>query len=330
MHPELERLIDLALADGVLSDKERQVLYRKAQELGVDMDEFEMVLEARTHIAVKSARALEAPSQESKPQSTKEGALRKCPSCGAPVPAFTLACSSCGHEFRGAAAASSLQQLFETLQGAPLETHATLISNFPVPNSREDILEFLSAALGNCTPLTGEQRMTYQNDGFFSSGYKSALGHREAEIKAWQSKFTTVLQKGRILSTDSTTSALLCDFEKRFEAAVTSVSKAQKKNFKEVFIGLGIALLVIFGLMAIGEDSHKDDRIRETQRLDAIVEQVQKDIEARNFSSALVKASSIKWTYSDSWSHYEQEKKSWDERRESMVQSIKEAQRTTR
>lgn len=61
MLPELERLIDLVLADGVLSDKERQVLYRKAQELGVDKDEFEMVLECK----LRSSQQPSAPPNDS-------------------------------------------------------------------------------------------------------------------------------------------------------------------------------------------------------------------------------------------------------------------------
>ena len=44
MNPELEKLIDLALADGILTDKERAVLQKKAESLGVDQDEFEMIL----------------------------------------------------------------------------------------------------------------------------------------------------------------------------------------------------------------------------------------------------------------------------------------------
>ena len=61
MLPELERLIDLVLADGVLSDKERQVIYRKAQELGVDKDEFEMVLECK----LRSSQQPSAPPNDS-------------------------------------------------------------------------------------------------------------------------------------------------------------------------------------------------------------------------------------------------------------------------
>ena len=49
MHPEIEKLIDLALADGQLTDKERNVILKKATELGVDTDEVEMVLDGKLH-----------------------------------------------------------------------------------------------------------------------------------------------------------------------------------------------------------------------------------------------------------------------------------------
>ena len=44
---ELERLIEFAFADGQLTDKEKQVLIKKAVTYGIDADEFEMVLDAR-------------------------------------------------------------------------------------------------------------------------------------------------------------------------------------------------------------------------------------------------------------------------------------------
>ena len=42
MHPELENLINIALIDNIFTDKEKEILYKKAKKLGVDMDEFEM------------------------------------------------------------------------------------------------------------------------------------------------------------------------------------------------------------------------------------------------------------------------------------------------
>ena len=44
---QLEQLIESALADGVLTDKEKGILIKKAQSMGIDLDEFEMILEAR-------------------------------------------------------------------------------------------------------------------------------------------------------------------------------------------------------------------------------------------------------------------------------------------
>lgn len=41
---ELEQFIDLALADGELTQKEKNVLLKKAKAKGIDLDEFEMVI----------------------------------------------------------------------------------------------------------------------------------------------------------------------------------------------------------------------------------------------------------------------------------------------
>jgi hypothetical protein len=49
MNPELEKLIDLTLADGVLTEKEKTVLFRKARELGVEEDELEIILDGKLH-----------------------------------------------------------------------------------------------------------------------------------------------------------------------------------------------------------------------------------------------------------------------------------------
>ena len=49
MNSELERLVDLAIADGTLTDKKKEILIRKAQELSVNSDEFELILEGKLY-----------------------------------------------------------------------------------------------------------------------------------------------------------------------------------------------------------------------------------------------------------------------------------------
>lgn len=114
--PELEQLINYALEDGVLTDKERSVLMRKAQAAGADLDEFEMILDAKLHEVQKTAAAA-AP----KSNSNKHGEVRKCSACGAMVSAFSTRCSECGFEFNNVEANKSANTLFEKLQALEME-----------------------------------------------------------------------------------------------------------------------------------------------------------------------------------------------------------------
>jgi len=67
---EMETLISAALADGVLTDKERKVLNKRAAEAGIDLDEFEVILDARIHEAQKAQQPKEKPADK-KPTTPK-------------------------------------------------------------------------------------------------------------------------------------------------------------------------------------------------------------------------------------------------------------------
>lgn len=47
MHPEIEKLIEMALADGQVTEKEREIILRKAEKIGIDVDEVDMYLEGK-------------------------------------------------------------------------------------------------------------------------------------------------------------------------------------------------------------------------------------------------------------------------------------------
>lgn len=189
--PELEQLIQYALEDGVLTDKERAVLMKKAEAVGADLDEFEMILEAKLHEAKKAAAAA-APQA-----SNKEDRVKKCPHCGARVRSLRTTCEECGHEFRNVEAIKSAAVLFEQIKNLEKEksqelslhennrnkqleafgaayskerrkdrndlvekldeaaeaienkfskAKISLIKTYPVPNTNQDLLEFLTMA----------------------------------------------------------------------------------------------------------------------------------------------------------------------------------------
>jgi hypothetical protein len=170
---QLEMLIDLALADGELTEKEKQILFKKAEAAGIDLDEFEMVLDAKLFEKQQGNKKIEAPISAA-PKSDKFGDVKKCPACGAIVQSFQTKCSDCGHEFSNVDANVSIQKLFDMLNACENERETSLastfinalnkrgdkatekkkaiIAGFPIPNTKEDIIEFLTTAIPNAKP----------------------------------------------------------------------------------------------------------------------------------------------------------------------------------
>ena len=135
----IENLIKAALADGELTEKEKQILFKNAQEQGIDLDEFEMVLEARLV-------ELEKAKREAAPKSNKYGDVRKCPACGALVPAFKGICQECGFEFTNIDANLSSKQLADKLlKENDDKKKIEIIETFPIPTTKADLLEFLTS-----------------------------------------------------------------------------------------------------------------------------------------------------------------------------------------
>lgn len=83
MLPEqLQNLIDLALADGEITEKERAVIIKKGMKLGYDLDELEVILDG--HLDKISEKL-----KSKKPS--------KCPSCGEIISGISYVCKSCGY-----------------------------------------------------------------------------------------------------------------------------------------------------------------------------------------------------------------------------------------
>lgn len=101
---ELDNLIQEYLSDGIISDKERQVLLNKAQALGLNLDEVDLYIDA----------------QEQKMQQSIEAAKNKrrgktCPFCGSSIPELTDKCPYCGKNITPEAS-EELEDLIDDLQ----------------------------------------------------------------------------------------------------------------------------------------------------------------------------------------------------------------------
>ena len=180
MNQELENLINMVLAKGELTEKDKEIVLKKAEKLGEDKDEIELILEGK-FAELKKQENLSQIQKETKQTSNKEGVIKKCPACGAPAESFQTKCSECGHEFRNTETNSYMNLLFYKIEEAQKEVNerrdkvktdwmyggqfakdnetkviinnsiATIISSFPFPNTKEEILEFLSLSFSHAT-----------------------------------------------------------------------------------------------------------------------------------------------------------------------------------
>lgn len=222
---QLEKLIALALADGELTEKEKQILFKRAEAEGIDLDEFEMVLEARIFEKTKTKTT----EPVAAPKSDKFGDIKKCPSCGAIVETYTTSCGDCRYNFQNIENIKSIKEFFNDYQKIENSIHfeekkglmsffdsedidtkkkiavfqkkKEFIMHFPIPNSKEDILEFLTLAV----PLANQAKK-----GLFSNYKKVSnfLNHKENKnydfliAEVWMQKCEQIVMKSRLSMKD--------------------------------------------------------------------------------------------------------------------------------
>lgn len=116
-------------------------------------------------------------SANSERKTIYEGNIYKCPHCGEVLNSFVAVCPSCGYELRGKQATDSVKEFYSDLRKAQT-TNAKdhLIRNYPIPNAKEDILEFMILASSNI------------------------VGEDDRDIyEAWIAKFEQAYQKAELL-----------------------------------------------------------------------------------------------------------------------------------
>jgi len=224
---ELEKLLNITLSDGILSESERDIIIKRGLESGIPQSEISMIIDSK---ATEKAKEL---SKTAAPKSDKYGDIKKCPSCGAIVKPFTAKCSDCDYEFQNIQSNITIEALFNALmeadnipkdefkerkddggimgsimgssanrmqekqrekkheQAHKEKIHARkiqIISNFPVPNSKEPLLEFLTLGVSKATSI---------KIGIFSKA-TAAQSEHNALVSAWKSKIEQVVMKSKI------------------------------------------------------------------------------------------------------------------------------------
>ncbi len=124
--------------------------------------------------------------KEHREVSNKEGRLHKCPNCGELISFDEVKCPSCGYEIRDRGVTVSVQVLFDKIMDTDdLDKKIELIKTFPVPNTREDILEFMLLAKAN-----------------FDAKYYATNKNVDSVSSAWLSKIDQCYAKASVILRD--------------------------------------------------------------------------------------------------------------------------------
>lgn len=225
------------------------------------------------------------------------GKIYKCPYCGEILSAFEINCPACGNELRDAATTSAIREFSYRLSNAVSEYQkVNIIRSYPIPNTKEDIFEFMILASTNIN----EQPI---NDVF----------------EAWIIKFEQCYQKAKLSFRQES------DFVK-IQAIYEKTRKDIKKNRmkgplqKVLKIALPIAVFIVLNITfwswVASEGTSEQE---EVARLEAIVVEVEKALTDHEFDLAMMHAKSMDYS---AWTANDELERQWDIKRDYLIKKI--------
>ena len=254
-----------------------------------------------------------------------EGETHQCPQCGEVLDSFISHCPACRYEIRGAKSTSSVRELALKLEAieAQRETQKrvglfrvdqlyvvsktdeqkiSLIKNFPIPNTKEDILEFMILATSNI-------------DMSMYSSLDTPKAGAKGVTEAWHTKIKQTYAKAK------NTYKYDKDFAKiqeLYDSCYADIKKQKNKQIvKWILLFSWIPLFIV--IMIWAAVSTPKDEAAEIERLEEIVVEVQKAIDNGEYKHALRIADSIDYQRYDIATE-----RKWDIEREYWVDKVLE------
>ena len=226
----IQRMIERAIESGSITRKQKEMIIAKAQKMGDDIEEVEIILEAIPT------------NPESVELKQKISERRRCPNCGAVISETTFKCPECGYTFQKENVASNdvrtcIQQLQEQLEQAdipqykfeshykPISRKATIISSFTLPATKEGLLQLLEFSYSN----------------FISIGTSIEDSDSEPLRNAWYGKSIQALNAlSRIGADDPEVLSVITQYQ--------SIIKKEKKRMGPMWRLLFFIILLFFAV----------------------------------------------------------------------------------
>ncbi|MBE6892612.1 MAG: zinc ribbon domain-containing protein [Ruminococcaceae bacterium] len=155
---------------------------------------------------------VQSPNETSGRKFVFDGTIHKCPCCGEVLDSFTIKCPSCGYELRDTKTSNALKEFvskLETIESSREKEKSqfiffkafssntisktdqqkiNLIRSFSIPNTKEDIFEFMILASSN---------IDFKLYGLGDNGVLTVS--QKGVSDAWLAKFEQAYEKARLL-----------------------------------------------------------------------------------------------------------------------------------
>ncbi len=254
-----------------------------------------------------------------------EGKVYKCPNCGEVLHSFVRNCPACGLELRETNTTSAVREFALKLEAIEArreyekphgffsslnkrewisktdEQKISLIQNFTVPNTKEDMLEFmiLASSIWDST-IYGATEIEDKA--------------RKAIADAWLSKIEQVYAKAKNSYGNDNDFRRIEDF---YIKCVSSLRKQKKKRVIKwillcAYIPIGLALAFYYTTLEPRIDNKKEEI-----RLEAIVIDIENAMETGEYKLAFLNAESIEYR-----GHDKERARWWGIKRETLIDSI--------
>ena len=226
-----------------------------------------------------------------------DGEIHECPNCGEVLESFVAVCPSCGCEIRGTSTTSAVREFVAKIDAATTgHQKESIIRNFPIPNTKEDIFEFMILAFSNIAECPNKN-----------------------VFKAWITKFEQCYQKAKLsFGQDDDFAKIQAIYEK-------AQKEIRKIRYKGPLRKLLIILLPIVAFFLINiafwswVASGYNNEEEEIARLESIVSTVESAIENGEYDLAMMHAKSIDYS---AWTANDELERQWDIKRDYLIKKI--------
>ena len=226
-----------------------------------------------------------------------DGEIHKCPNCGEVLDSFVAVCPACGYELRGSSATGAVKEFASKLNNVTTEYQKeNIIRSFPVPNTKEDIFEFLMLASSNIDERPNK-----------------------AVFDAWIAKFQQCYQKAKLSFKQES------DFVKIqtiYEKTQKEIKKIRRKGplRKTLIIVLPIVAFILLNIafwswISSGYNNEEE----EVARLEGIVAEVELALDNNEYDLAMMHAKSIDYS---AWTSNDELERQWDIKRDYLIKKV--------